>query len=1090
MMTLPRNISITLIMGLVLLGTATSGICIEHQYIEEFTTTQYKDTINTTAYWDTATGELRLPFQTMSIIGTGDTPGSSGGIAVSGDHAYIGDYSAGLQVLDISDPSTPVIVGSYNTPGVASGVAISGNHVYVADYDYGLLVIDISDPTNPVLAGTLDTDGLALGVAIYGDHVLVADYSSGLQVVDISDPVNPTLAGTCDTSGSAYGVAVSGNRAYIADSATGLHVINIMDPANPTILGTCSSATGVSSVNISGRYAYCGGGNSGLYVIDISDSSLPALVASCSTPGIAYGISVAGDYAFVAGRSAGLHKVDISDPLNPTLLASCETPGEAFAVVVSGNQALVADGEAGMQVIQVSIPVTPVLVGECDSPGYAYDVTVSGNYAFVADGAGGLQVFDISNVMTPVLVGSYTLGHLRQVEVFGDYAFIAGDWDFVRVIYIGDPANPTYVSFLPGVVNTGSVEISGNNLFATGGTGGVGCYIFDVSNPSAPLELGSCSTPGSATDVSVSGNYAYVADDGAGLQSIDITDPTAPVIVGTYDTPGGAIKLAISGDYICVADGASGLQIVDITDPTNPTLAGSYDTPGSAQSVTVSGNYVFVSDGVSGLHLIDITDPTTPVLIETYDTAGEAYGSTRQGDHVFVADAGAGLKVIQVFEGAVDPTGNVGRSLVVDTSDDMILRARATTAQVGTVDWELSADGGMSWQDLEPDGTWSRFDSPGTDLLWDSSLVWEAAGDAPSVTNLNVEWLTEFSPISMIEDVPNDQGGFLRVTFPRSGYDFSDETILPVTGYQIYQRVDESIAMKRSSSIVAMEDDTNRTLDPVPLVGVRIWESDARYFAQAVDKTTNFPPGVWEVVGWVAASQADTYTARVTTTADSTPTDPAWSVYFITTHTTTPAIWFASQPDSGSSIDNIAPAVPEGFIMNETSVLSWDPSPETDFQYYTVYGSGADYLDESAILINHTTDTTMNVGVHVHEYYLLTASDYAGNASDATVTIHSLSAVQTDMPMVLSLLPCVPNPFNPSTSILFAIPEAGEVDLSIYDVSGRLIKTLVSTHISAGQKTAEWNGDDASGRRVASGTYFLRLETDQGVRTRKVMLAK
>jgi flagellar hook capping protein FlgD len=83
-----------------------------------------------------------------------------------------------------------------------------------------------------------------------------------------------------------------------------------------------------------------------------------------------------------------------------------------------------------------------------------------------------------------------------------------------------------------------------------------------------------------------------------------------------------------------------------------------------------------------------------------------------------------------------------------------------------------------------------------------------------------------------------------------------------------------------------------------------------------------------------------------------------------------------------------------------------------------------------------------------------------------------------------------PNPFNPSTTIAYSSSAPGLANLSVYDISGRLVKTLVDDRIGAGQKTAEWNGKDLTGKRVASGTYFLRLKTDQGVRTTKVMLAK
>lgn len=86
--------------------------------------------------------------------------------------------------------------------------------------------------------------------------------------------------------------------------------------------------------------------------------------------------------------------------------------------------------------------------------------------------------------------------------------------------------------------------------------------------------------------------------------------------------------------------------------------------------------------------------------------------------------------------------------------------------------------------------------------------------------------------------------------------------------------------------------------------------------------------------------------------------------------------------------------------------------------------------------------------------------------------------------------PSFPNPFNPTTSISFSLSNPGHVTLSVYDLTGRLVKTLVDSPMSAGAKTAEWNGTDRYSEAVASGTYILRLETDQRISSQKVMLAK
>ena len=65
--------------------------------------------------------------------------------------------------------------------------------------------------------------------------------------------------------------------------------------------------------------------------------------------------------------------------------------------------------------------------------------------------------------------------------------------------------------------------------------------------------------------------------------------------------------------------------------------------------------------------------------------------------------------------------------------------------------------------------------------------------------------------------------------------------------------------------------------------------------------------------------------------------------------------------DSGYSVDNLAPAVPQNFHLENPSLLMWDASPEEDLDYYTVYGSEIEMLDSTAVTIGTTSDTTMTI---------------------------------------------------------------------------------------------------------------------------------
>jgi hypothetical protein len=94
------------------------------------------------------------------------------------------------------------------------------------------------------------------------------------------------------------------------------------------------------------------------------------------------------------------------------------------------------------------------------------------------------------------------------------------------------------------------------------------------------------------------------------------------------------------------------------------------------------------------------------------------------------------------------------------------------------------------------------------------------------------------------------------------------------------------------------------------------------------------------------------------------------------------------------------------------------------------------------------------------------------------------------IPTRFYLGPAVPNPFNPVTTIRFGIPVNHEVRLTIHDVAGRLVATLVDDYFTAGEYTAQWNGRNSVGADVASGVYFARLVAGEFTSARKMVLLK
>jgi flagellar hook assembly protein FlgD len=84
----------------------------------------------------------------------------------------------------------------------------------------------------------------------------------------------------------------------------------------------------------------------------------------------------------------------------------------------------------------------------------------------------------------------------------------------------------------------------------------------------------------------------------------------------------------------------------------------------------------------------------------------------------------------------------------------------------------------------------------------------------------------------------------------------------------------------------------------------------------------------------------------------------------------------------------------------------------------------------------------------------------------------------------------IPNPFNPTTVIRFDTAREGNVELRIYDGSGKLIRTLVDRHLPATNHEVTWDGRDDGGAAVASGVYFYRLVADGQRATKKMTFLK
>lgn len=150
--------------------------------------------------------------------------------------------------------------------------------------------------------------------------------------------------------------------------------------------------------------------------------------------------------------------------------------------------------------------------------------------------------------------------------------------------------------------------------------------------------------------------------------------------------------------------------------------------------------------------------------------------------------------------------------------------------------------------------------------------------------------------------------------------------------------------------------------------------------------------------------------------------------------------------------------------------------------------------DRVTVLIYSLTGATMPAGT-TEMFEVSGLGDYdierlqLGSA-DGQLVEAALASEEDALPTSYTLEQNYPNPFNPETRIEFSLPQAASVKLTVFNVLGQSVNELVVGDLPRGVHSVVWNGTDNSGRTVASGVYFYRLETGSTQMTRKMMLLK
>ena len=315
-----------------------------------------------------------------------------------------------------------------------------------------------------------------------------------------------------------------------------------------------------------------------------------------------------------------------------------------------------------------------------------------------------------------------------------------------------------------------------------------------------------------------------------------------------------------------------------------------------------------------------------------------------------------------------------------------------------------------------------------------------------------------------VSDVPNDQGGHVQVEWTASYLDAYPG--FAISGYSIWRRVPNPVAP------TALDGDS------------RFRRMASVHGAQAV---------YWEYLATLPARGRPGYSYVAPTTSDQLPGSNPYTSFMVSAEKAGGIPFWDSAPDSGYSIDNLAPPTPAPFTgtyASGSTALHWGISSATDFAEYRLYrGTSPGFVPGAGNIVASLPDTGYVDAAGAPFYYKLSAVDIHGNESPFALLTPSgtVSTEGAGLPSEPRLAILGPNPAVASTRVAFGLPRAGTVSLVVHDVTGRTVRVLFRGTHPAGHFDLPWDLCDDAGAPVPNGVHFVRLETGGQSRSHRIV---
>ena len=765
-----------------------------------------------------------------------------------------------------------------------------------------------------------------------------------------------------------------------------------------------------------------------------------------------------------------------------------------------GHEFALAGKSDGTSIIDISTnPHNPVEVGFIPGASSTWrDLKVHGHYCYVTnETGGGLDIISLEDPFNPYKVGAYTstFTSAHNINIADGYAYIFGanvDAGGCRILDLTDPENPVEVgSWETTYFHDGYVK--NDTLYGSGIYYG-SLYIVDVSdktNPTTLVEHNYSNYGSHAVWVSDDSKYAITADEknGGYINIFDIQDFSNINHLSTWypnetnASNKSAHNVFFKDNLLYISYYVYGTRIVDMSDPSNPVEVGYYDFYPGQQGLYNGnwGTYPFTGNG-----LIYSTDFSgNGFFVMSYPYMGEIEFEELNDTEDAVTLIPLEVQIVESANYPIDfSTLQLFWGLNGTIADSMDMVAGTAGGYIGNIT-PTGEDGSMHYYVSYETTGGERVSKPyGAPLSTFSFNI--GADQVPpvvhSISNLNDQFYPAGSYEVYIEASDNIGIGTVELQWRVGNSDVQTAACSEIgtsgiyEGTVTYSDVDPVTFITYWAVVTDASSMANQT------------ESELKVFAVTDDYTLGDFENAAALDRWDLGEWGRQY---VNSDIGHALNDSPGSNY---------------EPNSENPCYLVEPLNLTYFDYAYFHFYSGEMFSEGDYGYLQ-FKRGSSGIWQTILTVNSFNQieekfVDLDSFINEDELYIRLLFTSDGNEESIGWFVDDIHLILNQempdvsvndefvLPSTVELYPAYPNPFNPVTSIRYNLPQAGLVNLKVYDLMGREIRTLTAGFENAGVKSVVWDARDNHGNMISSGVYIYRLEAAGQVQANKLILLK